>query len=1466
MTIPQLKEFLATLLASGQGNLISGEELRQAFNAVIDTLSDTSDVALITQESVPLPESGNIVYIATEDGDYRYFGGLKVSNEIAFITESMPNVWHKQSYPIPAQIKHVEVETATTPDGKIPTADAEIEGNTLKITLYDIKGEKGEKGDKVDVGMSATVEQGDSESAAVVTITEDEKPMPGKDQSFSMTFRNIKGEQGKSAYEVWKENGHSSGTQEEFLQYLAKDWKFDPKAYYSSAANTIGGTCNKLASDFGVADAESNVVYLMPDAASDPSKTRMYILNEAATAFVYVGDMDINSSSFVKYADVDNSLTNPTDSDVAGANAVMEINEKLRGVILTETKVDTNNCIITSSKKVEKGVISDSSYESDKIIQITIPQGAKKIRFIGAKLKLNNLRRYYGYAFYSSSESLDNSTRLGFDIFYDGTVGSSEISELIIDIPDGAVTFVTTYGLHDYQVESRFYCYFQQGNTVSDEIENIENNLSVTTLENLEEYTPIDNCNIRFTSSSETTPIFGYNSNYTIHKYDVSEYVGRKLRLTSSFKSSSSEVFWMCFVNSDGDLQETPTFSSATKTISGYISAFNPLFLNISEGVEVIVPATSKYLYISVYDGASYQLCAVAENKFAKVINADNTNLVNPAESSVAKAIDVMAIKQQIGYDCSLHETKAEVIEEGASVNVYNGFIVCKTVGNFTEKTYVYSDPTKSVFIPLQDGIKRVRFLGRNVGSNGYSTGYAFLNIDDIDDIIVGEGEEPKDISQYIVSINPWINRGNNDAVEIIADVPEGANYFCTLITSTSVITVDNFYCYLQTGNSLSNEIKDKVSLEDFSEYWGWKKNLINKDENVTGYIYTESGGVVTKTNDSHAILSGPVYLKEGVIYTASNVNVNQTNSSLRKVGGTCMAYITTFDSHDNVIRVRGLTGVITKTDNNANKNTGTLTFKYTKANDNEAYVRFRLRYNAVSGDTTYDDWRDAQVEVGYEATTPAAYHSEKVFDIAKKSDVTPTILNILAIGNSNSQDSLAYVPYLLNEIAPDIRLNIDILYIGSSGIPNHINNFDNYTEFIEDTSVDVDSYYEYAEGVQGAGANVLMSSDGKSYDRQYFLQEYSFPNWRNTTTKTSIQQRLDTKKYDLILINATSFAKYQIYFIDEIVDYLSKMDNPYYPKFGIINPAISVAEENGRFFADGATNDETHGRPYPESNWEEPEEGSLQYRWKSQLEGAANVIDKTLCEFVIPVNAAICNALTVDEIKELGDLAYHRNNKNWIDNNDHTKGCYGYLRAPDGVHLQDGLPCQIAAYAFIYELLKILGRNFDSILGYTTVCDDSWLEDKKDYIPGMNPNENSGPSYSGNNYTTKDILIKSAAGWTDNSEDNHKKVIFAQKCALMAVKKPFEVTDMNDYYGVKYPIFFKGIHASRDTVVTLVNSGEGYSTEIHANEGYTISTVTVYMGGTNITDTVYNDTDHRISINNITGKVRILVRTVKQD
>lgn len=127
-------------------------------------------------------------------------------------------------------------------------------------------------------------------------------------------------------------------------------------------------------------------------------------------------------------------------------------------------------------------------------------------------------------------------------------------------------------------------------------------------------------------------------------------------------------------------------------------------------------------------------------------------------------------------------------------------------------------------------------------------------------------------------------------------------------------------------------------------------------------------------------------------------------------------------------------------------------------------------------------------------------------------------------------------------------------------------------------------------------------------------------------------------------------------------------------------------------------------------------------------LDSAERVMNETITETLIPYGTAIANARTTSlkDIGNAGNLLY------------------------EGKHLQNGLPMLVANYCSMIVLLNLLGMNQKSIVGINSIeVNDAWV-------------------------SAHNIPNASAVGNCVGVTSENCRI--AEKCAIMAVKKPYTI------------------------------------------------------------------------------------------
>lgn len=192
-----------------------------------------------------------------------------------------------------------------------------------------------------------------------------------------------------------------------------------------------------------------------------------------------------------------------------------------------------------------------------------------------------------------------------------------------------------------------------------------------------------------------------------------------------------------------------------------------------------------------------------ASGETLQQVALDNSHLVNPVNTAnptqpvLAQAEDVMQLKAKLD-GVTAEETKVQLFESGEGQNVYNGYINGST-GEYTQSIY-----NKFIVVPL-NGAKSVRWLVKENASNPSYLGWAFGTFGGEIDSTLSTFTA---LSKGVYANNPL----DNQAVEYVKNAPEGATHAVITIWiyksgGDSAVTMDNFYCYLQTGKTVLQEI-----------------------------------------------------------------------------------------------------------------------------------------------------------------------------------------------------------------------------------------------------------------------------------------------------------------------------------------------------------------------------------------------------------------------------------------------------------------------------------------------------------------------------------------------------------------------------------------------------------------------------------------------------------------------------------
>lgn len=712
-------------------------------------------------------------------------------------------------------------------------------------------------------------------------------------------------------------------------------------------------------------------------------------------------------------------------------------------------------------------------------------------------------------------------------------------------------------------------------------------------------------------------------------------------------------------------------------------------------------------------------------------VTIDNSHLVNPTNTAndtqpvLAEANDVMQLKAKLeGVTAS---------EDKVTPTPITGSYVKGSDGSIVE----YSN-TAYVEVSL-DNVEAVRFLGAWLNSTSYTIGYAF-----------GHYIDPSDPTTWVTDKSSVFDTDASilGTKEYIIDKPDGATHFRTT-TGTIVVPslAQNFYCYLQSGDNVgdalvvlreTNEIAEN-NKAIFDAHSVVVKNLINIQDLMRGGVYHDNAWI-TDGSASNGIVSNKLYLEDGVIYTASNVNAYKAGST-QQIGDSCIIHIQRFDSDGNTLNAFRPTGVITGTDQNPNKNTATATFKYKKHRNaetgeiDEAYCRIRLRYIANSSNSTYNDYRNAQVEIGDRQTEVAGYNEVIEYRFDSQNQPAKKEIKLLAIGDSLLSEAFFYAPVMMREMFQDINLVVGVAYEGysesSQPYPGSLSAFLTYLTTNKSHNV---SYFRYNSDTNSWGISIPSTMDQILTDKDWDAVIIRVNTGVGITSSGLVA--IGENNTDVYVNGYEGNYDYNN-IVDRLRDAIMKIvEKPV--KFGGLIP-----------------------QKKPTFNTEDTE-ASVLARIDTDLarvcEVAEYYTEKSMFDFILPEGTAMQNARHIPEINVFGDLKGNGSNPTGA----------GFLDYDDsGKHLQDGIGRQICGYTVC---LKMMEYDYKSIFGdkYPFV---------KDVIDGSFIPQQKGTPTGFKNHTENetDEMRK-------NIDDYNQCLLrIMQKCVFMAIKNPYSVqTDMS--------------------------------------------------------------------------------------
>lgn len=402
---------------------------------------------------------------------------------------------------------------------------------------------------------------------------------------------------------------------------------------------------------------------------------------------------------------------------------------------------------------------------------------------------------------------------------------------------------------------------------------------------------------------------------------------------------------------------------------------------------------------------------------------------------------------------------------------------------------------------------------------------------------------------------------------------------------------------------------------------------------------------------------------------------------------------------------------------------------------------------------------------------------------------------NLLCFGNSFTQDTISYIPWLIKECEPNLKLNVYFTYMGGMPISECLAYISNGTVIALNSEGNPSTKYENYGGWDriysySNGEWVTPEEGTTNYHKSYTLYKYEdgANGWVSQSEPTAASV-LQMKNWDLITIQQAGSYNYG--------------DWNYYFKPYVYQIQAELQKQVKHNFTLGYLM--THASYATTSE-------ALLTRYNGIVQNATKMLENTPVEIVMPYATALQNARTT-----------------YLD----RFGAGGHLMG-DTAHVSDGVGCLTCAYANTMAILDLIGSK-KSIVGSQIYPDAAWLSSHN--IPAVSSTIEGLSRYN---------------------------IWLAQQCAVMATKYPLQLTDMV----AKGMCGDTEIEIVNDTVyssnpILSVNSGSEWKTTLVAPDGMSISTVSVVMGSTDITSSVYDSSTHIVNIPNVSAKVTITATTV---
>lgn len=275
---------------------------------------------------------------------------------------------------------------------------------------------------------------------------------------------------------------------------------------------------------------------------------------------------------------------------------------------------------------------------------------------------------------------------------------------------------------------------------------------------------------------------------------------------------------------------------------------------------------------------------------------------------------------------------------------------------------------------------------------------------------------------------------------------------------------------------------------------------------------------------------------------------------------------------------------------------------------------------------------------------------------------------NMLCLGNSFTQDTISYVPYMLAEAEPDMDINVYFVYYAGAPLAQ-------YVAYVENTTVTMTGPSEDNINITYAnnGGQCTVTTNGGTPSTASYILYYcnikanekdSFNNRWHSVTGKSFEEVIGLQKWNLITVQQAGQYNYR--------------DYDYYFKPFITRLSYDLLAKTGYSCKLGYIMTHASYSTYT---------STLNTRYAGLAANAQRVMNETPIEVLLPYATAVQNARTtfLDDYGNEGHMS-----------NDH-------------IHLVDGVGCLTAAVANAQAILEHI-QSSRTVLGSQIMPGSTWL------------------------------------------------------------------------------------------------------------------------------------------------------------